>query len=352
MASHAPLFDVRSPKEFLRGAVPGAVNLPLLSDEERHAVGLCYKQIGRVAATQLGLELFAAKAERVLAQVEACTGEQKVIGVHCWRGGLRSQLTAAWLKAAGFAPVLLIGGYKAYRREVEKTFAALEQHEFIVLDGRTGSGKTDLVRYMRRYVPTLDLEGMACHRGSAFGDFAQEEVVPSQQTFENRLAEALWSLELADKPRRILVEIESKLGPLSLPKLLRAKIYQSPVVLLERDFADRVARLADEYSRGWGAREDKLFGERLELLKRYLSGADLAEIIQATQRRDFLTAASILLERRYDKVYDRGIARRSRQVIARFNLTHEFANAVQFLTKLSASQSGKDVDAFPAEQPF
>jgi tRNA 2-selenouridine synthase len=325
-----PLLDVRSPKEFELGAALalGAASAPLLDNDERAEVGTLYKQVGKVEATQRGLELFAAKADRYLEDITRMAPPGSTLGIHCWRGGMRSALTASWLKAAGFDPIVVRGGYKAYRRTVLAALDAFAERQLLVLDGRTGSGKSDMLRTLTEQVPLVDFEGHARHRGSAFGDFAQSAPVPTQQTFENELAEAF--LRLGDAPK-ILVEIENFIGPLKLPTKLRERIVTSPVVLIERDFDDRVERLASEYAAGWSQREDALFVERLKLLAKHVSRDDIARIVSATERRDFRTATALLLELRYDKVYDKGIAKRADNIIARFNLTHQNAEAISFI---------------------
>lgn len=337
--SGLPVLDVRSEGEFALGAVPGAASLPLFSNAERHQIGWTYKQVGRLEATQLGVEAFAAKSVAYIDAIERLVGGQRELIVQCWRGGMRSQAVAMWLRSMGFRPVVVRGGYKAFRNEVLAALDELGGRDLLVLDGRTGVGKSDLLKRLRGEVPLLDFEGLARHRGSAFGDFAQEAPVPTQQNFENTLADAYLGLPTTG---RILVEIETFLGKLYLPLKLRERITSSPAVLLSRDLEDRIARITAEYAQAWDEKADALFVERLELLRRHMGGADLAAIAAFVKARDFGAAVRLLLERRYDKVYDKGLARREHQVVARFNLTQEEEAAVTFLkaqfSKPSANQ--------------
>ena len=325
------LVDARTDAEYRTGQVPGALSLPLLDAVERHEVGLRYQQQGRSDAVALGLEIFAAKVAEFNSDALRLLGPptaDRLVGVHCWRGGMRSRFTAFWLRLLGYNVTVIAGGYRAYRQLMLHALDDFASRSLLVLDGRTGAGKSELIRRCLGRVPTVDFEGIARHRGSAFGDFAQKEPVPTQQNFENQLAEAF--LALGEAPR-ILVEIENLIGPLALPRPLREKIVASPVVLVERDFEERVERLATEYAAGWGETEDALFAQRCEMLRRHVKGPQRERIIQATQQRDFHTATRLLLELRYDTVYDKGLARRESRIIARFNLTRELDQALRFI---------------------
>ena len=285
------LVDLRSPGEFALGAMPGAVNVPLFADNERHEVGLAYKQSGPEEATSLGLEIFARKAADFLDLVEHLA-KRRPVAVHCWRGGMRSQSVAMFLRSVGHRVELLEGGYKVYRRYVGQVLDQFALHPIVVLNGRTGAGKTDFLRDVASSVPTVDFEWIAKHRGSAFGDLAQEAPSPSQQNFENLLAEAY--LAVADHPR-LLVEIENFIGPCCLPFRLRRSIQAAPMVLLERNFDDRVARTAAEYTKGWSdeARDKSL--TKLVLLEKSMSKVDLQAIRSSILAGDLHSAIRDLL---------------------------------------------------------
>jgi len=182
-----PLVDVRSPAEYRQGHWPGAINIPLFSDEQRADVGRTYKQVGRTSAIQLGLEAVGPSLASLSFALQGAAGTDAQVRLYCWRGGLRSN-SVAWLaELVGLKPIVLNGGYKVYRRWV------LEQFErpwpLRLLGGRTGTGKTDLLLELeKRRVAVVDLEGLAHHRGSSFGGLGLPEQ-PSTEHYENRLAE-------------------------------------------------------------------------------------------------------------------------------------------------------------------
>lgn len=322
-----PLIDLRSPKEFALGHIPGAVNLPLLDNEERHQVGKLYKEAGKAEAVSLGLELFAAKAERFLEEVEKLA-PTKTLSLHCWRGGMRSRLVAYWLSLAGFEVVLLEGGYKKFRKDVLEGLDKFAAHPKIVLNGRTGSGKTlFLIDFVQKSC-AIDLEGIARHRGSTFGGLAQVEDSPTQQNFENQIYDAYLNCESSPK---LLVEIENFIGPVSVPQRIRESLQKSPMIFLSRDFEDRVRLLNEIYCENWNAEAETQFVSNLTLLRKYLSHEEELKIIQAIQRKDFSYAISQLLRLRYDPVYDKGLKRHELQAIAHFNLSSDAETAKVFV---------------------
>jgi len=215
-----PLIDLRAPNEFHKGAFPNAISLPLLTDEERHRVGVRYKQAGQSAAIALGEQLVAqeVRAHRLhgwLAAVRDNARAGKRTALMCWRGGLRSAVVQRWLLEAGVEVPRITGGYKALRHVAIDVLEGAEHHPrpVYVLGGPTGSGKTALLHLLGA---TIDLEGLAHHRGSAFGGHAQEQ--PTQTTFENSLACTLlrhWS----EPWRATLYEDESRnIGRAAIPE--------------------------------------------------------------------------------------------------------------------------------------
>jgi len=180
-----PVFDVRTPAEFAKGHIPGAFNLPLFSDEERRRVGIIYKQIGRESAILEGLEYVGPKMRRIVETVQSITGHKTLL-LHCWRGGMRSSSVAWLLNTSGYEIFLLKGGYKAFRHYVLDSFEI--PRDIIILSGHTGSGKTEILQALSRLgEQAIDLEKLACHKGSAFGSLG-ETPQPAQQEFENHLA--------------------------------------------------------------------------------------------------------------------------------------------------------------------
>ncbi|CAG2139166.1 tRNA 2-selenouridine synthase [Cupriavidus yeoncheonensis] len=249
--SGAPMMDVRAPQEFARGAFPGTVSLPLMDDEERHQVGLCYAQAGQQAAIELGHRLVSGevKAARI-AQWAAFARAHPDGYLYCFRGGLRSQIVQQWLRdEAGIAYPRVTGGYKAMRSFlIDVTEDAAATREVCVLGGLTGTGKTDVIVAVPAAV---DLEGLARHRGSAFGRRAQAQ--PQQVDFENALAIDL--LRRADAGyRALVVEDEGRfIGARDLPKMLWQRMQASPLVWLEASFEERVERVLRDYVLGLAA---------------------------------------------------------------------------------------------------
>ena len=191
------IIDVRSPDEYAHAHIPNAFSLPLFTNEERAEIGTTYKQQSREAAIKLGLPFFGNKMQNMIEQVEGwvaiyekTNGNKPTILVHCWRGGMRSAAVAWLLDLYGFKIEQLSGGYKAYRNWVLAQFE--KNYSMKVLGGYTGSGKTEiLLQLQKSKIPVIDLEGLANHKGSAFGALGQHEQA-SQEQFENKLAGALF----------------------------------------------------------------------------------------------------------------------------------------------------------------
>lgn len=241
----APLIDTRAPVEFAQGAFPGAVNLPLMTDDERAQVGLCYKQHGQQAAIALGHDLVQgeAKAARVQAWIDFARSHPDGY-LYCFRGGLRSQISRQWMADAGCDYPRVIGGYKAMRNYLLQALeTSLAQGPVIVLSGQTGCAKTQLLHQL---AGAVDLEGLARHRGSAFGKRVGGQ--PTQIDFENALSIALLKRRHASLTRPLVLEDESQLiGRIVLPDPLLAAMKQSPIVLIETGLEQRVEHTYANY---------------------------------------------------------------------------------------------------------
>ncbi len=240
-----PLIDVRAPIEFAQGSIAGAVNLPILMDSERHEVGIRYKQESAAAAQALGHELVsgAIRDDRIWQWLQFIDANNtgKPVHLFCFRGGLRSRLACDWINNAGHEVIRIPGGYKALRHSLLAEFNALPA--MIIVSGRTGVGKTELLDKLPAYV---DLEGLANHRGSAFGKRIDGQ--PTQINFENALAAELIKLEHRPLSGPIYVEDEGRLiGRSCLPPELQLQMKQAPIVLLEDTLAERVDRIYREY---------------------------------------------------------------------------------------------------------
>ena len=296
-----PILDVRAPIEFAQGHVPGALNLPLFTDEERARIGTTYKQVSQDRAVHLGLEFFGPKMSQMVKLAQRLAGGKEV-RLHCWRGGMRSGAVLWLLELAGFRVHLLDHGYKDYRRAVLASFA--EPRQWRVLGGLTGSGKTDVLHELAAMPGqlVLDLEGLAHHKGSAFGAIGQP-VQPTQEQFENNLAAALAQLP-ADAP--IWVEDESRqIGRLTIPPALFGQLMAAPRFVLEVPRPARVAKLAAEY----GAEDPALLTEAIERLHKRLGGLATQQAQAAVAAGDFVRMVELVLDY-YDKTYTHGLAPR------------------------------------------
>lgn len=239
-----PLMDVRAPVEFIKGSFPTSVNHPLMTDEERHLVGIRYKQANQQSAIALGAELVTSemRQQRVAAWAEfARTNPHGAL--YCFRGGLRSRITQQWLKEAGIDMPLVTGGYKALRTFLMNTLAELMGSlKLLLVGGRTGNGKTLLIQ---RLGSTVDLEGLANHRGSSFGGMATDQ--PSNIDFENAVTVELMKLAEAGHTRVFLEDEARLIGRVCLPDTLRNVMQESDILILECDMQQRIENCFDDY---------------------------------------------------------------------------------------------------------
>ena len=239
-----PLIDLRAPIEFEKGAFPHTLNLPLMSDEERHLVGKRYKEAGNEKAVELGHRLVSGeiKAQRVQAWIDQIKAQPESY-LYCFRGGQRSQIAQQWLYEAGITIPRLKGGYKAFRAYLMTQIDTITRDkEILVLGGHTGSGKTILLKKLQE---SIDLEGLANHRGSSFGRYASPQ--PTQIDFENALAYALITHD-AQKHKHLIVEDESRnIGRVYIPPALFSQFTQANVILLETTLESRIEITYDEY---------------------------------------------------------------------------------------------------------
>ncbi len=294
--SRAVVVDVRSPAEFERGRIRDAHSLPLFNNEERAAVGTTYKQVGRDEAMSLGLRLVGPKLEefgrrgRELARLSP-SGE---LLVHCWRGGMRSASMAWLFETTGLAACTLIGGYKGYRRRMLETLE--ESRRVIVIGGKTGVGKTELLHELARHgEQTIDLEDLAQHRGSTFGalGFAGQ---PTNEQFENDLAEG-WAA--ADAQRRLWLEDESqKVGRNFIPNGVYAGSRASPLILIESPLEERISRLTEAY----GHFDHGQLIQAMERIRKRLGADRTRRAVEAIEAGDLAQAIHLALDY-YDRTY-------------------------------------------------
>lgn len=246
--SGGAFIDVRAPIEFNDGAVPCALNLPILNDEERHQVGICYKEKGQKVATELGHRLVAGtvKEARLAAWISQLKNDPDT-WLYCFRGGQRSRISEEWLKEAGVSVRRVPGGYKALRRYLLEQFEKIpNQLPIRVVSGQTGSGKTRLLRQLMSTDATIvDLEGIARHRGSAFG--CEVESQPNQVDFENVLTVELMRA-LKKVPRSVWFEDESRtIGRIGLKDFIYLPLRKCEMAVIEESTASRARLILEEY---------------------------------------------------------------------------------------------------------
>jgi tRNA 2-selenouridine synthase len=240
-----PMIDVRAPIESQTGTLPFATNLPLMTDEERHEVGICYKERGQKEAIALGHELVCGvnKQARVDAWQTFFKSHPSAV-LYCARGGLRSQLSQQWLADAGIDCPRVEGGYKRLRGFlIEQLNQACKTEKLVLLSGMTGTGKTDIIKTLPR---SINLEGAANHKGSSFGRPLNEQ--PAQIDFENKVILDLMAVRHQHPERSIIVEDESRnIGGRHLPIPLSDAMVTSPMVVIELPFEQRIEKLWREY---------------------------------------------------------------------------------------------------------
>lgn len=241
------LIDARSPSEFALDHLPGAINCPVLDDDERRIVGTLYKQQGTFEAKRVGGAMVAAQLARHLRESFADKPKQWRPLVYCWRGGMRSGTMVQWLRLVGWDAQQLHGGYKAFRGHVMERIATLMPALTLrVICGPTGSGKTALLQALATEgAQVLDLEALACHKGSLLGRWPGKEQ-PSQKAFETALAQVLQSL---DPSRPVFVEAESrKIGRLMLPDAVLTALRAADCITIEAPLHARLAYLLQDYA--------------------------------------------------------------------------------------------------------
>jgi tRNA 2-selenouridine synthase len=301
------IIDARSPAEFADDHLPGAVNWPVLDNDERREVGTEYKQVSAFDARKHGAAIVARRVAEIVEQHVADKPREWQPLVYCWRGGQRSGTLAWFLGQIGFRVQVLQGGYKAFREQVREELKTLpERFDFTVIAGRTGSGKTRLLQALiEQGAQVLDLEALACHRGSVLGGL-EHDPQPTQKAFDT----AVWyALQGFDPSRPVFVESESrKIGALAVPEALLARMRaQGRCVFVTLPDEERVQLLLEEY--GFFAQQTARFCDHMGTLTE-LRGKETVARWQ-TMARDGQWAAVFaeLMQQHYDPLYLRSMSR-------------------------------------------
>ena len=318
-----PVLDVRSPGEYNHAHIPGAYSFPLFSDDERKVVGTTYKQQSREAAIKIGLDFFAPKMRGMLEHVEAMIDDRwpiagkkdtvitqrpsAIILVHCWRGGMRSAAIAWLLDLYGFKVYTLSGGYKAYRNHVLESFG--KPYNIKILGGYTGSGKTMILKELeKKGEKIIDLEGIACHKGSAFGAIGQPPQ-PSPEMFENILSRELETKSAITEhgsSNAIWLEDESqRIGLINIPQPFWEKMRRSHVYFIDIPFEKRLDYVVETYGK---LDREKMVSSIIRIRKR-LGGLETKSAINYLLEDNLKESFRILLTY-YDKYYLKGLNNR------------------------------------------
>ena len=303
--SHS-VVDVRSQGEFSQGHIRGAINIPILNNEERVAVGTDYKQKGQLEAIKTGFQLVGPRLLDIISETQGITNGKEIL-VHCWRGGMRSSNFCQFVGMAGIKTHQLEGGYKAYRHQALESFKRPLQ--IILLTGCTGSGKSEVLRALKANgEQVLDLEDLAHHKGSAFGGLLMPPQ-PTTEQFQNKLFEEISQLDLS---KRVWVEDESiAIGKIFLPHDFWVRMNESPLVQMNVTKDIRVQRLVSEYGSAdrnefltiMGKVVTKLGGQHYNAAKEKLLQGDMASTID-------------ILLTYYDKAYLNSIEKRKSKLLS------------------------------------
>lgn len=327
------LIDVRSPQEFADSTIPGSINIPLFDNEERKEIGTLYKQYSVQAAKDKGLEVVSAKLPAFIKQFEQIT-EQRRAAVYCWRGGMRSKTTATVLSLMGIRVYRLAGGIRSYRKWVLESLETFRFHpRCIVINGYTGTGKTTILHQLaRKGYPILDLEQLAQHRGSIFGQIGLRP--NNQKTFEALLLQQL--LQINDQPF-VFIEAESKrIGKAVMPDFLVQAKERGIQIFLEMPFAERVRHIIEEYK---PHQYKQQCIEAFHQIKKNMHTPIAAQIENDLQEDRFSEAVSLLLEHYYDPRYEHAISRYDgeRMVIPADNVEHAVRKLLQHVDKVNGT---------------
>jgi tRNA 2-selenouridine synthase len=313
-SDHAPYFDdgvcvvdVRSPAEYAHAHVPGAVSIPLFTDEERAQVGTAYVQQGKDEAIRLGLQIVGPRLTQYVDTVRVFAAERPLL-VYCWRGGMRSASLAWLFETAGFDVSTVVGGYKAFRRNVLASFTA--PWKLVIIGGRTGSAKTAVLHALaERGEQVLDLEAITNHKGSAFGAL-MEEPQPTSEQAANDMYRVLHGF---DPARVVFVEDESRsVGRVFLPEDLFTAMQRAPIIVLDVPFEQRVQHLVTVY----GAAPAEGLIDGFTRIRTKLGGERWAAAVDYVQHGDLPNATRIGLEY-YDKTYEYCLTKRPPDMITR-----------------------------------
>jgi tRNA 2-selenouridine synthase len=304
LRSQLPVVDVRSQGEYVEGHILNAINIPILNNEERVAVGTDYKQKGQQEAIKTGFRLVGPRLPEIIEAAERVADKKEIL-VHCWRGGMRSNNFCQFVGMAKIKSHQLIGGYKTYRQQALESFE--KPFQFLVLGGCTGSGKSEILRALKgKGEQVIDLEALAHHKGSSFGGLMMPPQ-PTTEQFQNDLFEEVLKLDLS---RRIWIEDESLgIGKIFLPEVFWKKLQSSPLVEIQVEKEIRIERLVNEY----GSANTTEFIQAMDRISKKLGGQHLKAAKEKYIAGDIASTIDMLLVY-YDKAYSQNLINKKERI--------------------------------------
>ena len=301
-----PIIDIRSPKEFMKGHWPGSKNIPLFNDEERAKIGITYKNDGQKEAIKTGINLVIPKLSQIKTALELVYEREKIennlrtnqsLRIYCWRGGMRSK-SLVWLSnKLGIKAFQLKGGYKTYRKWVLSQFG--KEWPIYLLGGKTGTGKTKLLKFLsNKNISTIDLEGLANHRGSSFGGLGLP-TQPTNEQYENLISESLANLKNKDKKAIWLEDESPNLGNCRIPRELIEQMRKAPVLEIKKSQEERIKELVNIYSKY----PVEQIQQAIFRIQKRLGPQRTNQAMEATSKKDWESACSAMLDY-YDRCYE------------------------------------------------
>ena len=342
--SYGCLIDVRSPGEYEKGHIPGAINVPLFSDEERKVIGTLYKEEGKEKAVLKGFEFIEGRLVDLINQGKYHS-KGMPIAVHCWRGGMRSE-SMAWLwNRAGSKVSVLVGGYKAYRLKARMAFSK-GFDSMLILNGKTGSGKTQILHDLEQYgEQVIDLEGLANHRGSAFGAIDMPKQVSPEQ-FENDLYERWLQI---DPKKRVWFENESKsIGRNYLPDTYWENTVNANLITIDRPLDKRLDVIVNMY----GSADQEDLKQSFQSISKRLGGQHVKRAMELLDQGDLKRAAQLALGY-YDKAYAKATSKRTfkSEHMVRFEEENENQIAKKLIEYVDSLMSDENAWRLTTEKP-